>query len=275
MRKTLILMFACMCLAFSANAQRNSGRLSLGVGLLYRNGMDVTFSYEHEMNYRHAWEFFANGYLQWAECGPCGHICPESFWRNYRTYGFGVAYKPCVVRGRNHYGNLRIGASAGSDTKKFLGGLHFGYEHNYVLRSGWTLRESHETLGGIVFVLSIALMVLSFISGRGDEKRLPAYWAKYQQIHRMDNLLRANLVGVWLCAEARVAVYREGSGYRVQLGVLDEKTGAWENDEQDEVFPTLIDVREYASQEGYEPMDVDFEQMTDEEFQQFLDRSRI
>ena len=94
MRKTLILMFACMCLAFSANAQRNSGRLSLGVGLLYRNGMDVTFSYEHEMNYRHAWEFFANGYLQWAECGPCGHICPESFWRNYRTYGFGVAYKP-------------------------------------------------------------------------------------------------------------------------------------------------------------------------------------
>ena len=139
MRKTLILMFACMCLAFSANAQRNSGRLSLGVGLLYRNGMDVTFSYEHEMNYRHAWEFFANGYLQWAECGPCGHICPESFWRNYRTYGFGVAYKPCVVRGRNHYGNLRIGASAGSDTTKFLGGLHFGYEHNYVLRSGWTL----------------------------------------------------------------------------------------------------------------------------------------
>ena len=60
MRKTLILMFACMCLAFSANAQRNSGRLSLGVGLLYRNGMDVTFSYEHEMNFRHAWEFFAN-----------------------------------------------------------------------------------------------------------------------------------------------------------------------------------------------------------------------
>ena len=76
-------------------------------------------------------------------------------------------------------------------------------------------------------------------------------------------------------APVKVAVYREGSGYRVQLGVLDEKTGAWENDEQDEVFPTLADVREYASQEGYEPMDVDFEQMTDEEFQQFLDRSRI
>lgn len=54
------------------------------------------------------------------------------------------------------------------------------------LFAGCALRESSETLGGIVFVLSIALMVLGFVSGRGDEKRLPAYWAKYQQIHRMD-----------------------------------------------------------------------------------------
>lgn len=139
MRKTVILILACVCLALNANAQRNSGRLSLGVGLLYENGLDMTLAYEHEMNYRHAWEFFANGYLQWTECTPCGHICPESFWRNNRTYSFGAAYKPCVVRGRNHYGSLRIGASAGSDTKKFLAGLHFGYEHNYVMRSGWTL----------------------------------------------------------------------------------------------------------------------------------------
>lgn len=71
---------------------------SLGAGLLYKNGLDVTLAYEHEMNYRHAWEFFANGYLQWAECESCKHVCPKSFWQNYRTYGFGVAYKPCVTR---------------------------------------------------------------------------------------------------------------------------------------------------------------------------------
>ena len=116
MKTALLLMLVCMGIATHAHAQRNSGRLSLGVGLLYESGMDVTLAYEHEMNYRHAWEFFANGYVKWAECGSCGHVCPESFWRNYRTYGFGVAYKPCVARGRNHYGNLRIGASAGSDT---------------------------------------------------------------------------------------------------------------------------------------------------------------
>ena len=93
MRKTIILTIACMCLAVGANAQRGSGRLSLGAGLLYKNGLDVTLAYEHEMNYRHAWEFFANGYLQWAECESCKHVCPKSFWQNYRTYGFGVAYK--------------------------------------------------------------------------------------------------------------------------------------------------------------------------------------
>lgn len=66
MRKMIIVMLACVCLTVSAHAQRNSGRLSLGAGLLYKNGMDVTLAYEHEMNYRHAWEFFVNGYLQWA-----------------------------------------------------------------------------------------------------------------------------------------------------------------------------------------------------------------
>lgn len=94
MKKTIILTIACMCLAVGAYAQRGSGRLSLGAGLLYKNGLDVTLAYEHEMNYRHAWEFFANGYLQWAECESCKHVCPKSFWRNYRTYSFGVAYNP-------------------------------------------------------------------------------------------------------------------------------------------------------------------------------------
>lgn len=70
MRKTIILTIACMCLAVGANAQRGSGRLSLGAGLLYKNELDVTLAYEHEMNYRHAWEFFANGYLQWQSANP-------------------------------------------------------------------------------------------------------------------------------------------------------------------------------------------------------------
>lgn len=138
MKKTILLAITCMCIFLSASAQRNSGRLSFGAGLLHKNGAEMTLAYEHEMNYRHIWEFFANGYLQWTDCRTCGHICPESFWKNYRTWGIGAAYKPCVIRGRNHYGNLRMGASGGSNTHKFVAGIHLGYEHNYVLRSGWT-----------------------------------------------------------------------------------------------------------------------------------------
>ena len=127
MRRIVLALVAIVAFAITGKAQSNSDRLSLGVGCLYQNGLDFTLSYEHEGKYHHAWEFFANGYIKWAECASCKHICPESFWKNYRSYGFGVAYKPCVVRGRNHYGNVRIGASAGSDTRRFLGGIHLGY----------------------------------------------------------------------------------------------------------------------------------------------------
>lgn len=53
MKKTIIVIITCVCIAASANAQQGSGRLSLGTGLLYKNGMDITLAYEHEMNYRH------------------------------------------------------------------------------------------------------------------------------------------------------------------------------------------------------------------------------
>ena len=44
MKKTIILILACVCIAASASAQRGSGHLSLGVGLLYKNGMDATLA---------------------------------------------------------------------------------------------------------------------------------------------------------------------------------------------------------------------------------------
>lgn len=123
----------------SSHAQDGSNRISLSTGVLYERGLDLTLSYEHETKYHNAWEYFGNVYLKWDECASCGHVCPDSFWKNYRTYDFGIAYKPCVVRGRNNHGNVRIGASVGSDTDKVIGGIHVGYEHNYALRSGWQI----------------------------------------------------------------------------------------------------------------------------------------
>ena len=137
--KKLMLLVAIMLTTATSFAQRNSNRVSVGVGFLYERGLDLTVAYEHETQYHNAWEYFANGYIKWDECESCGHVCPDSFWKNYRSYGFGVAYKPCVNRGRNHHGNLRLGASAGSDTDRFLGGIHLGYEHNYAMRGGWKI----------------------------------------------------------------------------------------------------------------------------------------
>lgn len=138
MRRIYLLLLTVLCIT-SAQAQNNSSRVGLGVGVLWEKGMDATVFWEYETRYHHAWEVFANGYLKWDDCQTCDKICSDSFWRNYNTWGIGLAYKPCIIRSRNKYGSMRIGASAGSNTEKFLAGLHFGYEQNYVLRHGWQL----------------------------------------------------------------------------------------------------------------------------------------
>lgn len=137
MKKILMIFVAVLAVSATAFAGDRDGRVSFGVGLLYENGLDATLSYERENAYHNAWEFFANGYLKWDKCASCGHVCPDSFWKNYRSWSIGGAYKPCVVRGRNHYGSFRFGGSLGSDTHRVLGGVHAGYEHNYRLRGGW------------------------------------------------------------------------------------------------------------------------------------------
>ena len=139
MKKAILMAMLLIATLTSSYAQDGSNRVSLGTGVLYERGLDLTLSYEHETKYHNAWEYFGNVYLKWDECASCGHVCPDSFWKNYRTYDFGIAYKPCVVRGRNNHGNVRIGASVGSDTDKVIGGIHVGYEHNYALRSGWQI----------------------------------------------------------------------------------------------------------------------------------------
>ena len=94
MRKLMLSLLAAMTIATAANAQSNTDRIGIGVGALYQRGLDLTLSYEHETKYHNAWEYFGNVYLKWDDCESCGHVCPESFWNNYRSYGFGIAYKP-------------------------------------------------------------------------------------------------------------------------------------------------------------------------------------
>ena len=136
MNATIKRMMLAICLASStavASAQTYSNRIGLGVGALYERGFDATLSVEHETKNHNAWEYFLNGYVKYDKDANAGHITNESFWKNYRTWGVGVAYKPCVFRGKNNYGALRLGGSLGSDTLEFVGGVNAGYEHNFVL----------------------------------------------------------------------------------------------------------------------------------------------
>ena len=137
--KKLMLLVAIMLTTATSFAQRNSNRVSVGVGCLYERGLDLTVAYEHETQYHNAWEYFANYYIQYDKDKEAGHITKDSFWKNYRTWGLGIAYKPCVYRAKNAYGALRFGGSMGSDTDELVGWVNVGYEHNYVLRRGWQL----------------------------------------------------------------------------------------------------------------------------------------
>lgn len=139
MRKILMILIAATCIAVTSKADDHRGRIALGAGLLYENGIDLTLSYERETRYHNAWEYFGNVYLKWETCDVCKHICPKSFWHSYNTWGLGIAYKSCVIRNRNNYGNFRFGGSLGSDRHKVLGGIHVGYEHSYQLKKGWQL----------------------------------------------------------------------------------------------------------------------------------------
>ena len=138
-KKTIILFcfFVGLLSEVSAQGTTNVNHLNLCLGALYERGFDATLSYEHEVRYHNSWEYFANAYIQYDKDSEAGHITKDSFWKNYFTYNLGIAYKPCVIRGRNHHGNLRVGASGGSDTEKFIGAVHLGYEHTYALRGGW------------------------------------------------------------------------------------------------------------------------------------------
>ena len=134
----LVVLFVFCCIKSHAQVS-NQNHLLLDVGALYEKGFDATVAYEHESKYHNAWEYFATGYLKYADDPDAGHITKQSFWHSYNTWHVGIAYKPCVSRGRNHHGNARIGVSGGSNLHRFVGGIHIGYEHSYALKGGWNL----------------------------------------------------------------------------------------------------------------------------------------
>ena len=121
--RSLILSMVMAVFCLTTNAQ-NAKSVNLAIGVMYPQTVDATLSYEVGTKHHNAWEFFGNVASKWKDCPSCGHICSESFWKDNRTWGLGVAYKPCVVRTRNTYGSLRLGGSLGSECNNVLGVVH-------------------------------------------------------------------------------------------------------------------------------------------------------
>lgn len=140
-KKHTLLSIFLVCLTFlnagKANAQCHGSNIMVGVGASYPQGLEGTIAFENERNYHNAWEFSLNYYLKYKKDDEAGHITKASFWHNFNIWSIGAAYKPCVARGRNHHGNLRIGAFGGSDKHHFVGGGTIGYEHTFRLYNGW------------------------------------------------------------------------------------------------------------------------------------------
>ena len=111
-----ILMIAVVLLStVLVKAQDNSNRIGVGLG-----------GFTH---YHNAWEFFASGSMKLDDI--------ENLGTNYRCWGVGAAWKPCVYRARNRYGSARIGVSLGAAPTDFLAGIHAGWQHSYAMRRGW------------------------------------------------------------------------------------------------------------------------------------------
>lgn len=132
LRFLILAIFATNCY-YVAQAQNHGSDAVISVGVSYPNGLEASLAYEKETSYHNAWEFYGNYYIKYAKDPEAGHITKKSFWDNYNIWSLGVAYKPCVSRGRNHHGNVRIGAFGGSDYHKFVGGGSIGYEHTFNL----------------------------------------------------------------------------------------------------------------------------------------------
>ncbi len=116
-------------MATTARAQDIANRIGAGVTAHFRPAASATLFWEHEMRYHDAWEVYVTGSVKLDNLEELG--------ANYKCWGVGAAWKPCLFRAKNRYGSARIGVSIGAAPTDFLAGIHAGWQHSYALKRGW------------------------------------------------------------------------------------------------------------------------------------------
>ena len=120
--KALFLVCLMILCTVTATAQTHDDHIMIDIGASYPKGLD-----------------FASYYIKYDKDPEAGYVTKHSFWKSYNMWTIGLVYKPCVVRGRNYHGNLRIGAGGGSDLHQAAGVGTLGYEHTFNLYNGWSV----------------------------------------------------------------------------------------------------------------------------------------
>ena len=129
MRRIAVMLAVLTAMTVSAGAQDNADRIGAGVTAHFRPAASATLFWEHETRYHDAWEVFVTGSVKLYNL--------EDLRANYKCWGVGAAWKPCLYRAKNRYGSARIGVSLGAAPTDFLAGIHAGWQHSYALKQGW------------------------------------------------------------------------------------------------------------------------------------------
>ena len=129
MRRIAVMLAAMTMMATTAKAQDNADRIGAGVTGHFRPAASAALFWEHETRYHDAWEVYVTGSVKLDNPGDLS--------ANYKCWGVGAAWKPCLYRAKNRCGSARIGVSLGADPTDFLAGIHAGWQHSYALKRGW------------------------------------------------------------------------------------------------------------------------------------------
>ena len=129
MRRIAVMLAVMTAMAITAKAQDNADRIGAGVTAHFRPAASATLFWEHETRYHDAWEVYVTGSVKLDNL--------EDLSANYKCWGVGAAWKPCLYRAKNRFGSARIGVSLGAAPTDFLAGIHAGWQHSYALKQGW------------------------------------------------------------------------------------------------------------------------------------------
>lgn len=129
MKKIILTLALCLVSFSKILAGDGDAFVSLQMGFLFNNTLNVSLGYEKELSYDNAYEIFGD-----AGCSLKKEN--NAFGKQYYWSG-GIAYKTSIVRWKNASLRLNIAPFAGAYKGDFFVGTEGSFEYNYTFVNGW------------------------------------------------------------------------------------------------------------------------------------------